>query len=190
MKYCKIGLLLLVGLGLLLDVSAQTVPGFALPDQFGNLRHCDFTNAPVTVVTVADRKGSEQVHGWVEAVKTRCAKAKIEGLADVSGVPDLFRSLVRNRIKSAYQYPIMLDWNGAIITQFHPSKGVANIFVINRKGEICAAAHGPVDANLTRVIDAIEQTQQAAEESRGVNAPAILLAQPKSYANGRAAWLV
>src|ERR1700683_1192160 len=80
--------------------SVPVLASFELRDQYDNPHNISFPATNVTLMTVADRKGSEQIDGWIAPVKERYGeRIAIEGIADVSTVPRLLRSMVRKQFK-------------------------------------------------------------------------------------------
>jgi hypothetical protein len=136
------------------------VGSFELADQFGQLRTCEFAPgcAPL-VLTIADRGGSEQVAGWIAAVKARYGgRIRIEGVADLSKVPVLLRPLVRSKFKSVSDYPVMLDWEGKVVRWFPVAGKEANIYVINDGGVVLEADHGAAtEQRLKKLYDCLDQ---------------------------------
>jgi hypothetical protein len=134
-----VGLLALITLALAWAWGGEAetrITAFKLPDQFGNTQSFDCSSNLVTVVTVADRKGHEQIAPWVEALRHRYGVSlPIEGIANVTGVPATFRPLVRKQLRKT-THPIMMDWQGGVVQQFSATQQTANIYVLNRKGEI------------------------------------------------------
>ena len=74
---------------------AQAPTSIELHDQYDLPQRLAFPSTNIVVLTIADRKGSEQIDGWVTALKSRCAgRFDIRGLADVGGVPGWLRGKV------------------------------------------------------------------------------------------------
>jgi hypothetical protein len=121
---------------------AQTSPApalapFELRDQYETPHRISFPAIHVTLMTVADRKGSGQIDGWIGPIKERYGdRIAIEGVADMSSVPAPLRSFVRERFKKSRAYPVMLDWDGPVVRSFGYHKDEANLFVIDRQGRI------------------------------------------------------
>jgi hypothetical protein len=144
-----VGLLALITLALAWAWGGEAetrITAFKLPDQFGNTQSFDCSSNLVTVVTVADRKGHEQIAPWVEALRHRYGVSlPIEGIANVTGVPATFRPLVRKQLRKT-THPIMMDWQGGVVQQFSATQQTANIYVLNRKGEILQHSVGEASA--------------------------------------------
>ena len=114
-----------------------------LNDQYDARQRLVFPSTNVVVLTIADKKGSEQIDGWVTAIKTRYGgRVELQGLADVGGVPGLLRGKVRKRFQEARAYPVMMDWSGTNCAFFAYQKGVANVLVLGRDGTIRARFAG------------------------------------------------
>jgi hypothetical protein len=139
---------------------------FELTDQEAKKRIYRFPKTKVTVMTVADRKGADQLAPWIERVYDRYQnQIDIDGVADVSMIPKLFQPILREAFKKRLEYSVMLDWDGFVVKQFAYKKNVANIYVIDRGGHIVQRLTGAVRNEalraLFRAIDAaIADAQQ------------------------------
>lgn len=113
---------------------------FELSDQFGAPHKISFPRTNVVVLTIADKKGNDEVDGWVAAVKERSGgRVVICGIADVGSVPGPLRDFVRKKFQKARTHPVMMDWDGRIIGGFKPQKEHANVYVIDCQG--CVTLH-------------------------------------------------
>jgi hypothetical protein len=137
--------------------SETKVTAFELPDQFSNTHSFDASKHAISMITVADRKGHEEIRPWVEAMRKRYGNALlIEGVANVTGVPATFRPLVRKQLRKT-TYPIMMDWQGAVVRQFGATENTANIYLLNRKGEVLHHATGePTKEALLKIFSVLE----------------------------------
>ena len=123
-----------------------------LHDQFDAPQKLSFPGTNVTLLTIADKKGSEQIAGWVAALKQRFAKRiDIRGLADMSTVPRPLRSMVRTKFQKVHTYPVMLDWSGEAVKAFTYVPGKANVLVLDARGQILKRISG--EANPKAVQD-------------------------------------
>jgi hypothetical protein len=114
-----------------------------LHDQFDALQTLSFPATNVTLLTIADKKGSEQIADWVTPLKQRFGKRiDIRGLADVSTVPRPFRGMVRMKFQKLYPYPIMLDWSGKTVKAFTYVPDKANVLVLDGHGQILKRISG------------------------------------------------
>jgi hypothetical protein len=148
---------------LTLRVAAVAAPveklaDFDLTDQDAKPRAYRFPKAKVTVMTVADHKGSDQLAPWIQRIYDRYEKRiDIDGIADVSMIPKPFHNMFRSAFRKQLTRSVLLDWGGSVVKQFAYEKGVANIYVIDRSGRIMKEFSGPVtdaaERELTREID-------------------------------------
>jgi hypothetical protein len=126
---------------------------FELSDQHGSIRSYRFPKAKVSVMTIADHKGSHQLPPWIQAIRDRYGDLiDIDGIADVSMIPKPFHSIFRRAFRKRLAYSVMLDWGGSVLNQFGYEKGVANIYVIDRKGVIVKRLSGPVQESAGREL--------------------------------------
>ena len=115
-----------------------------LLDQYNDSQVLAFPDTRVTLLALADRGGSDQVAGWITALKTNFAgRVAILGLANLSGVPGFLRDKVRKQFRGDDTHPVMMDWSGNTCRQFGYTPGVANILVIDHRGRIRARLTGP-----------------------------------------------
>ena len=114
-----------------------------LRDQYQNVQSLNFPATNVTFLTIADRKGSKQIEGWITAVKAHHkGPLDIRGLADVGGVPSLLRGRIRKRFQESILYPVMMDWSGDVCAKFGYVEDQANVIIIDRNGSIAARFSG------------------------------------------------
>jgi hypothetical protein len=130
-----------------------------LRDQYDAPQRLAFPATNVVVLTIADKTGSEQIDGWVAALKARYAgRIELRGLADVGGVPGFLRGKVRKKFQETRAYPVMMDWSGKVCAQFGFQPGLANVLVIARDGYIHARVAGslrePALKEISGAIDA------------------------------------
>ena len=148
---------------LALRVAAVAAPvekltDFDLTDQDAKPRSYRFPKAKVTVMTVADHKGSDQLAPWIQKLHDRYQdRIDIDGIADVSMIAKPFQAMFREAFRRQLTRSVMLDWDGSVVKQFGYTKGVANLYVIDRRGRIVKEFSGPVtdaaERELTREID-------------------------------------
>jgi hypothetical protein len=126
---------------------------FELTDQEAKKRIYRFPKTKVTVMTVADRKGADQLAPWIQPVYDRYQnQIDIDGIADVSMIPKLFQPILREAFKKRLEYSVMLDWGGSVVKQFAYKKNVANIYVIDRGGRIVQRLTGAVRNEALRAL--------------------------------------
>ncbi|MFM1768201.1 MAG: hypothetical protein RJA22_730 [Verrucomicrobiota bacterium] len=123
----------------------------ALADQYEQPQQLGFPHTNVVVLFLADRKGSDEIDGWVTALKERHGgRVEIRGLADVRGVPGLLRGRVRKKFQEQRKYPVMMDWSGEASAQLGLRPGVANVLVLARDGRIEGRFTGAVRPEILR----------------------------------------
>ena len=126
---------------------------FELTDQEAKKRSYRFPKAKVTVMTIADHKGADQLAPWIQPVYDRYRnRIDIDGVADVSMIPKMFRAMLRAAFKKELSHSVMLDWDGSVVKQFAYEKGVANIYVIDRGGRIGIQLTGSVNDEALREL--------------------------------------
>ena len=123
-----------------------------LHDQFGAPQTLSFPATNVTLLTIADKKGSEQIASWVAPLKQRFGKRiDIRGLADVSTVPRPLRGMIRRKFQKFQTYPVMMDWSGEAVKAFTYVPDKANVLVLDGRGQILQRISG--EANPKAVQD-------------------------------------
>ena len=123
-----------------------------LNDQFDAPQTLSFPATNVTLLTIADKKGSDQIAGWVAPLKQRFGKRiDIRGLADVSTVPRPLRGMVQRKFQKLQTYPVMLDWSGGAVKAFTYVPDRANVLVLDEQGQILKRLSG--EANPKAVQD-------------------------------------
>ncbi len=151
MKYLPPAIILFHTVALAAPV--EKLSDFDLTDQDEKARSYRFPKAKVTVMTVADHKGSDQLAPWIQRLYDRYEKRiDIDGIADVSMIPRPFHGMFREAFRKQLTRSVMLDWGGAVVKEFGYTKGVANIYVIDRRGRIVKQATGPFDADTAREL--------------------------------------
>jgi hypothetical protein len=72
-------------------------------------------------------------------------------------IPKSFRGLVREVFRKRLTHSVMLDWDGSVVRRFGYERGLANIYVIDRRGCIVMRVAGPlnpaVEQELFQAID-------------------------------------
>lgn len=148
-------------LALSLNAAPPPVPTNApacieLKDQFDVPQKLSFPTTNITLLTIADHRGSEQIAGWVTPVKQRFgARVDIRGLADVSPAPRFLRGMIRKQFQKAQSYPVMLDWSGDAVKAFTYESDKANVLVLDGRGRILKRLAGAADENSVREVCAV-----------------------------------
>ncbi len=133
-------------------------PEFELKDQHDKATSYSFPKKNITVLTFGDRKGSEQIEGWVRPLWDRYQnKIDQQGVAVLSSVPFFARGFVRGIFKSKVKYSVLLDWKGDVSKAYGYKSGSANVFVIDRDGRIVLKIIGAANQNeLNRLFATID----------------------------------
>jgi hypothetical protein len=146
---------LATGLGAAPKAESSIIPTNApssieLHDQFNAPQKLSFPATNVTLLTIADKKGSEQITGWITPLKQRFGKRiDIRGLADVSTVPRPLRGMIRMKLQKFQTYAVMMDWSGEAVKAFTYVPDKANVLLLDRRGRILKRISG--EANLGAV---------------------------------------
>ena len=126
-----------------------------LTDQFELPQRLSFPATNLTVLTIADHKGSEQIAGWVTPVKARYgSRVAIIGIADVSAVPGWLRGMVRKKFRQRQSYPVMLDWTGDTVKAFAALDECVNVFVLDERGWILKRFAGEANPGALKELSA------------------------------------
>ena len=106
-----------------------------LEDQFGTPYHHPFPACKPMLLLAADKKAYPALEPWIETLRARWkGEVIIVGVADLRGVPRFLRNKVRNRFASAEAHPVLLDWEGDVLSVLQPSKSLPNAFLISAQG--------------------------------------------------------
>ncbi len=134
-----------------------------LEDQFGKPQKLAFPSANVTLLAIADQKGSAEVNAWIAALKPRYAeRIDIRGLADIGAVPGFLQGHISRKIQATRKYPVMMDWSGKVSDRFGYRQGVANILVIDADGTIRERVWGAAtDNGVSLISHALDAALQA-----------------------------
>ncbi len=141
------------------DYVATKAADFDLKDQFDKSASHRFPKQKITVLAFGDRKGSEQIEGWVRPLWDRYqTKIDQQGVAVLSSVPFFARGVVRGVLKSKVKHSVLLDWTGKVSKAYGCSGGKANLYVIDREGSIVLKLTGAATpAELQKVFAQIDR---------------------------------
>ena len=127
-------------------LATNTAACIELHDQYDSPQRLTFPATNITVLAIADRKGAQQVDGWIAALKPRYAgRINLRGIADLGGAPGFIQARIRKKFQETRQYPVMMDWSGEVCAQLSYKKDVANILLLSRDGSILARFSGRAD---------------------------------------------
>jgi hypothetical protein len=156
----SLGLMTVVAIKAASTAASNRAPNLIeLNDQFDKPQTLSFPTTNMTLLTIADKKGAEQIADWIKPVKERFGtNLNIRGIADVSAVPGPLKKMVRKRFQKEHTYPVMLDWSGKICAQFEYQPGLANVFILERDGTIHGRFTGIASGtNLSGAIGLLEK---------------------------------
>lgn len=119
---------------------------FSLKDQYNNEISFQFPREKVTILAIGDKDGAKQLEEWLRPLAEKYAdKVDFQGIAELSGVPGIAKGIVRNIIKKKTTHPIMLDWKGDVSRSYGFQKDNANLFLIDKQGNIVARRVGAIN---------------------------------------------
>jgi predicted transcriptional regulator len=122
------------------DVKA---PDFTLQDQFDRTVSLRQFAGRLVVLIASDNEGSAQNPEWIKAVRERCGeRVTIQGIANVSSVPFFLKGKIRSDFKKD-EASILLDWKGEVFQVYGLAKGVSNVVLIDRDGNLRHRESGP-----------------------------------------------
>jgi len=126
----------------------STLFHFKLEDQFSETHRYEQYIGKVLIVVGSDREGSRYNEIWRFAIHDSLKKVQLEdsvtfiAVANVKGVPRLFRGFVRGKFPRQQHHRILMDWDGdfARIYQYQPAE--TNILLIDREGHVVHQLNG------------------------------------------------
>jgi hypothetical protein len=136
-----------VNVGYAQQFTSNQASEFQLKDQYNKTFALNFPKDKATVLIFGDREGAKQIESWVRPLVEKYAdKIDIQGVAELSAVPEIAQGVVRRIMKNQVKYSVMLDWSGAVSKSYGYQKGKANLFVIDKRGNIVAEVAGAASA--------------------------------------------
>ncbi len=128
-------------------IKSEKAQPFLLKDQYNNEVSFEIPREKVTILAIADKNGAKQLEEWLRPLAEKYAdKIDFHGIAELSGVPGIAKGIVRNLIKKKTTHPIMLDWKGDVSRSYGFEKDNANLFLIDKQGNIVARRVGAVNS--------------------------------------------
>jgi hypothetical protein len=141
------------------EMLATNLPAtIELRDQFNEPQKLSLPLTNITLLAIADKKGSDQVSDWIGALKARYSdRIDYRGLADMTGVPPFLQSTIRKQFRKTCSHPVMMDWSGKVCAQLGYRRGVSNILVLGCDGVVLARFSGPAsETNLRQAVAALD----------------------------------
>ena len=130
------------------------VPSIELADQFEKVhQHREPFLRPLVVV-VANRQGSRHIESWVsELYLAHGEKVEIIGMADLRGVPDLMKPMLRKAFQTqSAQHPVLLDWSGTTVLGFERGETGIDIYAVDLSGRILATVSGEMTPEKMEIL--------------------------------------
>jgi len=150
---------LLVGSVIRAGTEDKKPVNFRLEDQSSQFQSFEFPRDRGTVIVACDKDSAKQITGWIAALKEACGeKVDLFGVADVRGVPEMVRPMIRASFKKKYAYRVLLDWQGEFLDSIGFKKGTVNVMVMDGKGKVVWRTTGEMS----------EETKKGAMESVAV----------------------
>ena len=125
-----------------------TLIHFQLKDQFDHVwTHHDFLGH-ATIIVGSDRHGSQYNEIWSFAIYDSLIKYELEdsvkflAVANTSGVPSLFRKMVKMKFPREAHRWIILDWEGEFAGAYQFVPNECNLIVINQLGNVVCQQSG------------------------------------------------
>ena len=141
MKRVLFLLVTVMGLG---SAMGTRIDSFHLSDQHQKSRQYLFPKNKLTLMAVADYKGSADLRAWITYVHRRFGNAiDIDGIADVSTVPLPLAGAIRMAFRQQLDYSVLLDWTGSVVRQFEYEKRQANLYLLDFDGTVITHVCGP-----------------------------------------------
>lgn len=137
------------------SLQAQRCPNMSLEDQNARAQSIQFPRERPGFWVIAGRHGTGEIAKWVKPVRTTFGDAvDIFGLADVRGIPGIFRPAVRGMVKKGSEWPVLMDWTGDTVGAIFSPGADIEVLVLNKAGQVLVRVSGPVtDDGLQRVKD-------------------------------------
>jgi hypothetical protein len=139
----------------------DTFVSFELEDISGKIRQITFPSEKTIVLIRSDKSGAKEAEQWSSELTDQCGDlVKIQGIADVSGVPKTLRWLARKFIKRQYGGKLLLDWEHTSAPPGGSRKGKTQVLVIDRTGVLQMHTQGPLEqGTLQEMIRLIHKLQ-------------------------------
>ena len=130
--------------------SAQdsTLISFNLEDQFDQKYTEEDFAGKIIILVGSDKEGSQYNERWSVAIHDSLQARGVQdsvtflAVANVKGVPRLFRGMVKGRFPRDHGQSILLDWKGRFAEsyQFHPD--VSNLLLFDKEGNLIHRMEG------------------------------------------------
>lgn len=148
---------------------AMQVPDFVLEDQHRNEHQYRFPRERVTVLLLADREGSQGLEDWVRPLYERYElDIDLRGIAELSEAPRIFRGLIRLGFRQVLEYPVLMDWDGAVCEALNYPGEIPRVVVAAPEGEIALKVDGEAGPDrIARVMKTVDELLKGEAEESG-----------------------
>jgi hypothetical protein len=127
------------------SVQAQRCPSMHLEDQHARAQSIQFPRERPGFLVIAGRQGTGEINKWVKPVRAAFGESvDIIGLADVHGIPGIFRPAVRAMVKKGSEWPVLMDWTGETVGAIFMPGADIEVLVVSKAGQILTRVAGPV----------------------------------------------
>ncbi len=132
---------------------------FDLNDQFDNKMTLKPEFSQPVIVTVADKKGYEQLPDWIAALKKEFGSSiQFFAVADLRAVPGWLKGTVRRGFRKKIAHGVAMDWDGAAAAQMNITGDEANLLMLDKEGRVSFSIHGEAsDENQATLKNAIRK---------------------------------
>jgi hypothetical protein len=135
---------------------AERATAFELEDQHRTKHTFSVPPTKVTIILFADRKGADQLDGWIKPLDAKYGKSiDLLGVAELSIVPGAFHGLARYKFRQKMKSPVMLDWDGSVSKAYKIEADVANAIVIDTAGAVRLRVSGAADESKLKQVDVL-----------------------------------
>jgi hypothetical protein len=127
------------------SVQSQRCPMMQLEDQHARAQSIQFPRERPGFLVIAGRHGTGEISKWVKPVRATFGESvDIIGLADVHGIPGIFRPAVRAMVKKGSEWPVLMDWTGETVGAIFMPGADIEVLVLSKTGQILTRVAGPV----------------------------------------------
>lgn len=142
----------------------SSLTAFTLKDQFDRTYTEASLSANILVVIEADKEGSQYTTRWGKGISDALKKDHFEdrtqvvGIADLQGVPPIFRDFVKGTFPHEKALWTLMDWEGLFATKYALTPNSCNILIFDGQRKLVQqTSQKEIDSGeLQRLITLIE----------------------------------
>lgn len=144
----------------------SVLPVASFQDQDGRQLDLASLHGQVVVIVYGGRSGLEQHVTWGKLLAAEMRRTprpsgpvQILALAQMGGIPEAFRSLVRHAIRPHVEtgYSLWLDWNDRMSTLFGDHGPASTVVVADPQGNVRLVVSGPPEGEPYRAVSELLQ---------------------------------